>query len=124
MNKKLFVLICSLILFQYINNACTTKTDLETNEVSCDGTPTDGNTKVCELKNNECVERTLSCTEKKTGATDEICGKLSVGNGKVCKKDTAKDSTKCIEEDKPSSKSNGANNLKYSLVLLIFLFLF
>ena len=122
MNKKLFVLICSLILFQYINSECTPVTEGEgENQVvtSCSGTATD-NTKKCALVNGACTEQLMTCAEYKADVTDEkICGKLTPGKGKVCKLDAAK--KKCIEEDAPS---NGSNNLKYSLALLIFLFLF
>ena len=122
MNKKLFVLICSLILFQYINNECTTKTDPETSEKSCDGTPTDTKTQECKMEGDQCKEITFSCTKITEGATDEICKKLKVDTGKVCKvADAGNNKKKCIVEDAPS---NGANNLKYSLALLIFLFLF
>jgi hypothetical protein len=125
MNKKLFVLICSLILFQYINSTCENPTGEEGSKTCAASTESD--TKVCELNSagDACVERILSCAEKTEGATEEICKKLTVEEGKVCKvADAENNKKKCKVESAPSEDKNGANNLKYSLALLIFLFLF
>jgi hypothetical protein len=124
MNKKLFALICSLILFQYVKSEsdCAKKEKVGDTELVCTGeTTSDANIYKCVVNGNKCEEKLMTCTEEKPDITDEkICQKLSVGKGKVCKLDKTK--KECIEEDDPSK--NGANNLKYSLALLIFLFLF
>lgn len=124
MNKKLFVLICSLILFQYAKSEsdCSKKVKEGDTTLDCIGVETSDNTIYkCVINGDKCEEQLMSCTEKKPDVTDEkICQKLTIGKGKVCKLDKTK--KECIEEDDPSK--NGANNLKYSLALLIFLFLF
>ena len=125
MNKKLFVLICSLILFQYAksdDSECSKKVKDGDTALECTGLETsDATIYKCVINGNKCEEQLMSCTEEKPAITDEKkCQKLSVGKGKVCKLD--KDKKQCIEEDEPSK--NGADNLKYSLALLIFLFLF
>ena len=167
MNKRLFVLICSIILFQYIytsacqdeakdsTNACTGLATSATNKKCVEKTASDeddgkkckeddilctekktgnpdndfcGSLKVTDTDAQECVKegegcalKTISCTKRERDATEAICKKLSAKEGKVCKLTTVNNVKKCIEEDAPE---NGANNLKYSLALLIFLFLF
>ena len=167
MNKRLFVLICSIILFQYIYNSecteeakesdkdCTTLAPSESSK-KCVANDAEGATKKCKEDTYGCKEKTFEnptddfcrklkgeesapnkicikveegCDletkcDKATGNDDNACQKYpTVTKGTTCKKDTAKDSNKCIEFKEESTK-NGANNLKISLAFLISLILF
>ena len=136
MNKRLFVLICSIILFQYIysGTACTEATlgadegDTFTQQV-CNKRDGSG-TKICVVKLEgepaaatgcELKEKaTVSCASVK-GTSDAICKGLKTTAGNVCKKAQNKNECTEVKEEKASSSSY---SLKFSLVLFIFLFLF
>ena len=169
MNKRLFVLICSVILFQYIYNTtcdedkgadetfskslcnqrdgqnsqiCVAKYEgegetrsqvgcelKEKGSVPCEEVESGASDALCKSlqktdNNHLCVKDGNACTEKQkckgsTGTSDTDCQKYAVETaGYVCKK--VQNENKCTEEKATSS----SYSLKFSLALLIFLFLF
>ena len=108
MNKRLFVLFCTIILFQYIYGG--------------DGQETPGQ----ETPGQETPGQETSVKQcKDVTASDLVGGKkcedFKATTGNVCKENTDKTKeNKCIEVKKEST----ANYLKFSLAFLIFLFLF
>jgi hypothetical protein len=107
MNKRLFVLICSVILFQYIySTACTESTLVEgegdtfTQEVcnKREGSETEicvlnsGQTG-CELK----AKTEVDCGDLKAGASDALCLSLKTNDGQLCIKKSDND---CEEKAK------------------------
>ena len=128
MNKKLLVLICSIILFQYVYNEdnvvnCT-NVESPTEDGNCVGKPTSLPTKKCEFDSDanpkKCKEVDIPCSEKISGASESICLKLVASEGKKC----TVEGEKCVEKIKKIKKNSSTNNLKFSLAFLIVLFLF
>lgn len=163
MNKRLFVLICSIILFQYIYNSDCTDATTETEKSVCNGKAVDDSTNICVLKTGGgCEEKAkgdVPCEDVEAGASDALCKGLKVtddtylclkegdackqkkkckegkGNddatcktfavetaGNVCKNDPD-EKDKC-KEVKDESATSSSYSLKFSLALLIFLFVF
>ena len=122
MNKKLLVLICSIILFQYVYNAVCSLVS-PANEDNCkNGVISSAETKKCVYDSvlNECKEVDIPCSEKTSGASESICLKLVASEGKKCLYEDGK----CVEKIKRIQKTSSTNNLKFSLAFLIVLFLF
>ena len=124
MNKKLLVLICSIILFQYVYNAVCSLVS-PANEDNCkNGVISSAETKKCVYDSvlNECKEVDIPCSEK-TSVSEEnkdICLKLVASEGKKC----LWEGGNCVEKIKKIQKTSSTNNLKFSLAFLIVLFLF
>ena len=125
MNKKLLVLICSIILFQYVYNTACTSVSLPTSEADCvGGTTSSPETKKCVFDSDSttkrCKEVDIPCSEKTSGASESICLKLVASEGKKC----LWEGGNCVEKIKKIQKTSSTNNLKFSLAFLIVLFLF
>ena len=108
MNKRLFALICSIILFQYVyNSACTDKssgasgTDCDNLVVSKPGAQT------CVLDGDKCVENDISCDDKKSGASADLCKQLkTTSTDKLC---ILKGTNACEEKEK-CNKAKGKDD--------------
>ena len=118
MNKRLFVLICSVILFQYIynDNPCVVDGETFTEPTKSLCNQRDGeNSQICVAKYDDSNPPTqvgcelkekgnVPCGEVEAGASDPLCMSLkTTDNTKVCLKDseackeTAKSDTNCEE---------------------------
>ena len=122
MNKRLFVLICSIILFQnvYNDDACTSTASPSSN--ACEKI-TVSETKKCIYDEDQeiCIVTDILCTEITSGATVDLCKKLKASEGKTC----TLEGEKCVEKEKAKhKKTSSSNNLQLSLAFLIVLFLF
>ena len=125
MNKKLLVLICSIILFQYVYNTACTSVSLPTSEADCvGGTTSSPETKKCVFDSDSttkrCKEVDIPCSEKTSVSDEDICLELVASEGKKCLYEDGK----CVEKIKKIQKTSSTNNLKFSLAFLIVLFLF
>ena len=86
MNKRLFVLICSIILFQYAINSseCETATKAEDDEsFTCDNKATSADNKRCVAKGTHaCEEKDIPCNDANlNNPTDDFCRKLTITEG-------------------------------------------
>jgi hypothetical protein len=94
MNKRLFVLICSVILFQYIyNSACTEETEETENSVCNAKAVTADSGKICVLKGegpgcDEKAKGEVDCAkvEAVEGASDALCLSLRTTANNLCLK--------------------------------------
>ena len=126
MNKKLLVLICSIILFQYVYNSDCTSVSSPTSESNCEGVATSSETKKCvfdsDSSTKRCKEVDIPCSEKTSVSerNKDICLKLVASEGKKC----LYEGGNCVEKIKKIQKTSSTNNLKFSLAFLIVLFLF
>ena len=95
MNKTIFFILLSIILYQYKCNGDPTTTEQgncldekeATEQTVCDSLKVTSVTKKCVLKSEGkgCEEKDMICTEKTSGATDSICAKFhSTVNDGAC----------------------------------------
>lgn len=96
MNKRLFVLICSIILFQYIHSSTCTETAIED---GCTGKETSASNKKCvDGTETNCIEDDILCSDSSLqNPSDDLCRTLKTDAGKICYKDGTgcKSETKC-----------------------------
>jgi hypothetical protein len=120
MNKRLFVLICSIILFQYIYNSdCSDKKSGASEDICNELSPSSPNKQRCVYNNGKCEEKDIKCTDEISNPTENICKNLIASQGNYC---TLEDN-KCVEKHEEVQTSESIN-LKFSLAFFIFLFLF
>ena len=126
MNKRLFVLICTIILFQYIyNDSACESIEAPKGDADCTADTADKKKSVCRYnpETKKCVDFPY-CEYAEEGADDAACKEYpALQKGYECKKNKDKSPTSACKEVKLESTA-GANNLKFSLAFLIFLFLF
>ena len=121
MNKRLFVLICSVILFQYIynDNPCkpTEETITEFTKAVCNERDGDGETKICVLEVNGegaatgCkleVKGSVPCEDVVVGATNDLCQALKLDNTDDYK--CVKDGTACKKKIKECKEGKGSSD--------------
>ena len=92
MNKRLFVLICSIILFQYIYNSECTEEDADSSK-ECTSLGVSADNKKCVANDvadatEKCKEDTYACKEKTfENPTDDFCRTLKLDESapdKIC----------------------------------------
>lgn len=96
------ILIYSTLLICIFCSACTDQTS-PSNDEDCVGLEVEDDNKACAKVGDKCEETDVCLNVNNYGETPEICSKLKVSDGKeethVCSKNSAADSTNCIETD-------------------------
>lgn len=102
MNKRLFVLICSVILFQYTYNSDCSTDETATEKSVCFGKAVDDSTNICILKSpgpgcEEKAKGEVPCEDVESGASDALC--ISLQTTKLC----LKEGNACKEKEKSNT---------------------
>ena len=108
MNKRLFALICSIILFQNVYNSdCSAKTTATEGECTNLAVTKPG-AQTCVLNDGKCEEQDIPCNQKTSGATADLCKQLTTTNptDKLC---ILKGTNACEEKDK-CNKAKGKDD--------------